>query len=99
MRRTARASLVAVGCLAAGCSRQPPQPEATTPSAADAPAEGTAGHLYVTNERSGDLSVIDIGTERVVATVPLGKRPRGIRASPDGTLLYVALSEIGRAHV
>jgi len=46
----------------------------------------------VTNERSGDLSVIDLATERVVATVPLGKRPRGIRVSPDRTRRYVALS-------
>jgi YVTN family beta-propeller protein len=46
----------------------------------------------VTNERSGDLSIIDLATERVVATVPLGKRPRGIRPSPDRSLLYVALS-------
>ena len=28
----------------------------------------------------------------VVATIPLGKRPRGIVASPDRSLLYVALS-------
>ena len=48
--------------------------------------------LFVTNERSGDLSVIDLGSNRVVATVPLGKRPRGIRVSPDGATLYVALS-------
>ena len=48
--------------------------------------------MYVTNEISGDLSVIDVATERVVATIPLGKRPRGLRASPDGALLYVALS-------
>ena len=54
--------------------------------------DGTAGTVYVTNEISGDLSVIDVATERVVATIPLGKRPRGLRASPDGTLLYVALS-------
>jgi len=54
--------------------------------------EGTAGTLYVTNEISGDLSVIDVATERVVATIPLGKRPRGLRASPDGSLAYVALS-------
>ncbi len=48
--------------------------------------------LFVTNERSGDLSVIDLASRRVVATVPLGKRPRGIRVSPDRTTLYVALS-------
>jgi YVTN family beta-propeller protein len=48
--------------------------------------------IYVTNERSGDLSVIDSTTHEVVSTVPLGKRPRGIHASPDGKFIYVALS-------
>src|SRR5688500_8608676 len=51
-----------------------------------------AGRLYVTNENSGDLSVIDTATRQVVATISLGKRPRGIKASHDGQLLYVALS-------
>ena len=48
--------------------------------------------VYVTNENSGDLSVIDASTLEVLATVPLGKRPRGIHASPDGKTIYVALS-------
>jgi YVTN family beta-propeller protein len=48
--------------------------------------------LYVTNENSGDLSVIDTATRQVIATIPLGKRPRGIKASPDGASLYIALS-------
>lgn len=47
---------------------------------------------YVTNEISGDLSIIDGRTLKVVATVPLGRRPRGIVASPDGRYLYIALS-------
>jgi len=56
-------------------------------------AEKPAGYrIYVTNERSGDLSIIDSTTHEVVSTVPLGKRPRGIHASPDGKLIYVALS-------
>lgn len=46
----------------------------------------------MTNEVSGDLRVIDSGTRKVIATVPLGKRPRGIHASPDQKTLYVALS-------
>jgi YVTN family beta-propeller protein len=48
--------------------------------------------VLVTNERSGDLSVIDGPTRQVIATLPLGKRPRGLKISPDGKLLYVALS-------
>jgi YVTN family beta-propeller protein len=47
--------------------------------------------VYVTNERSGDITVI--GSDfRVAATIPVGKRPRGIHASPDGRTVYVALS-------
>ena len=55
--------------------------------------EKPAGYrIYVTNEISGDLSVIDSTSMEVVLTVPLGKRPRGIHASPDGKTIYVALS-------
>jgi len=55
-------------------------------------AQAGGYRIYVTNERSGDLSVIDPATHEVIATVPLGKRPRGIHASPDGRTIYVALS-------
>jgi YVTN family beta-propeller protein len=54
--------------------------------------------VYITNESSGDLSVIDATTQAVVATIPLGKRPRGIAVSPDKTTLYVALSGSPAAH-
>ena len=48
--------------------------------------------VYVTNEASGNLTVIDAATNQVFATVPLGKRPRGIHFSRDGQQLFVALS-------
>jgi len=48
--------------------------------------------VYVTNEASGDVTVIDAATDRVLATIPVGKRPRGIQVSPDGKTVYVALS-------
>ena len=47
--------------------------------------------VYVTNEASGDLSIID-PVKMEAVTVPLGKRARGIHPSADGKLLYVALS-------
>ena len=56
------------------------------------PAESTAFRLYVTNEVSGDMTVVDSATYNVIATVPLGKRPRGIHPSPDRKTVYVALS-------
>jgi len=56
-------------------------------------AAQTAGYrVLVTNERGGTLTVIDGLTRKVIGTVPLGKRPRGLKLSPDGKLLYVALS-------
>jgi YVTN family beta-propeller protein len=48
--------------------------------------------VYVTNERSGDVTVIKGGDFSVAATIPAGKRPRGIHVSPDGKTVYVALS-------
>jgi len=48
--------------------------------------------VCVSNERSGTVSIIEGGTQRVIATIPVGKRPRGIHPSPDGKTLYVAVS-------
>jgi DNA-binding beta-propeller fold protein YncE len=56
-----------------------------------ATADEPAGYLVcVSNERSGDVTIIR--DDRTVATIPVGKRPRGIHAGPDGGSLYVALS-------
>jgi YVTN family beta-propeller protein len=49
-------------------------------------------HVYVTNERSGDVTVINGSDFSVAATIPVGKRPRGIHVSPDGKHVYIALS-------
>jgi YVTN family beta-propeller protein len=76
--------------LAAACSREPAKPAAPAP--ASAPPPPPAVRVYVTNETSGDLTIINGDTQAVMATAPLGKRPRGIQPSPDGKSLYVALS-------
>jgi NAD(P)-dependent dehydrogenase (short-subunit alcohol dehydrogenase family) len=36
------------------------------------------------------MTIIDSATSNVIATVALGKRPRGIHASPDRKTIYVA---------
>jgi YVTN family beta-propeller protein len=60
---------------------------------AEAPAARAAGDLaYVTNEDSRELTVVDVTTDSVVATIPVGTRPRGVAVSPDGRTVYVALS-------
>ena len=48
--------------------------------------------VYVTNEKSGDVTVISGVDFTVIGSFAVGKRPRGIHASPDGKTVYVALS-------
>ena len=48
--------------------------------------------VFVSNEKAGTVTVISGGDFKVTATIPVGKRPRGIHASPDGKIIYVALS-------
>src|SRR6187399_493766 len=66
----------------------------TKPEEAPKPVEKPAAtyHIYVTNEGSNNVSVIDPTTNEVTATVNVGKRPRGVHGSPDGKTLYIALS-------
>src|SRR5713101_5577257 len=95
MNRFATSIAIVLACGAAACGGS--EPPATTqtqqPATAEqAPAPPPAVGLYVTNEASGELSMIDAATQSVVATIPLGTRPRGVVGSPDGTLLYIALS-------
>lgn len=46
----------------------------------------------MSNENAGTVSVIDAHSAKTLVTIPVGKRPRGIRLSRDGKTLYVALS-------
>jgi len=80
VRKSASWLLLLAGALAlAGCGRS---------------GKSAAGSnlVFATNEFSGDLSIVDGASGRVLGTYPLGKRPRGIKLSPDGRTIYVALS-------
>src|SRR5690606_17029909 len=71
--------------MLAGCGERRQAEESTGSSTAaqqstsSAPAGSGSYGVYVTNEMSGDMTVIDGETHEVLATVALGKRPRGIR--------------------
>ncbi|HSD75438.1 MAG TPA: cytochrome D1 domain-containing protein [Steroidobacteraceae bacterium] len=47
---------------------------------------------YVSNEDGHSVTVIDTDKGTVIATIAVGKRPRGVKLSHDGTRLYVAVS-------
>ena len=51
------------------------------------------GRIFITNERSNTISVINGETLEVEGEIAIGERPRGIGISPDGTEVYVAVSE------
>src|SRR5450755_3660685 len=48
--------------------------------------------VYLSAEASGEIVVVDPEAAMVMVRIPVGKRPRGLKVSRDGRLLYVALS-------
>lgn len=84
MKRTLIA--LAASVIFVGCTSPPP----AAPPKKEEPKTGY--RIYVTNENSGDVTVIESSTMEVASTIPVGKRPRGIHTSTDGTKVYVALS-------
>jgi len=51
-----------------------------------------AERAYVSNEDDGTVTVIDADRGVAIVTIAVGRRPRGLALSPDGKLLYVAVS-------
>src|ERR1700681_4241190 len=84
------ASVFCVWAAACGSPAPAPARDAAPPS--PPPPAMPAVAVYVTNEASGDMTVIDATAQSAVRTISLGKRPRGLKVSPDHTRLYVALS-------
>jgi YVTN family beta-propeller protein len=56
------------------------------------PVCAEAARAYVSNEDGASVTVIDTARGEAVATVPVGKRPRGLKLSADGKQLYIAVS-------
>lgn len=52
-------------------------------------ASGSPGYLFVANPRSGDVSILDIDTRRVVAVTPVGTEPSYITITPDNQYALV----------
>jgi len=56
------------------------------------PADARAARAYVSNEDDGTVTVIDTQRLAAIATIAVGRRPRGLVLSHDGASLYVAVS-------
>jgi YVTN family beta-propeller protein len=91
--RSLRMTTVAGLVLAAACGKEQPSLGGRADTAGLSTGEAPPAELaYVTNEDSQELSVIDTRSDSVVATIPVGTRPRGVRVTPDGKTVFVALS-------
>jgi YVTN family beta-propeller protein len=85
-RSLTRAAVILALVLAAACGGS--EPAAPAPAAPPAPSL----RVFVSDETGGNIVVINGDTNEVMQTIPVGKRPRGIRVSRDGSQILVALS-------
>jgi YVTN family beta-propeller protein len=86
-------AILTAGALS-GSSCQRPAPDAAPEVAergAPLPARGGT-RVYVSDETNGRIVVIDAATHRIVRSIDVGKRPRGLRLGPDPRFLFVAVS-------
>lgn len=82
MRATRRLGAAIGMALVLGACSRPPAP-------ADQPRPA---RLFVSNETAGTVVIVDPAAGVVEDRISVGKRPRGLRLSRDGTRLFVALS-------
>jgi YVTN family beta-propeller protein len=105
-RALATFAALATGFGAAGCPNVRPDPDsidfnlpddAYWPDRSTCPGVGD-GRVLVTNNFSDTISVLDLATFDVVATVPVGlnpverEGPHHVAAAPDGEFYYVGIS-------
>lgn len=60
-----------------------------------APGAGAAPFAYVTNQASHDVSVVDLATDRNIATVPVDRGPAGVAVANATGSVFVAHPEAG----
>ena len=61
--------------------------------------QASAGIAFISNEKDNTITVLDIDALKVVKTVPVGKRPRGMVLSPDRKTLFICAGDDNRLDV
>lgn len=79
-RKTGALGLIMLAASACSRDHKAPPPSTSIPL------------VYVSDEEGGLVVVVDPDRAEVVARIPVGKRPRGLKLSRDGKQLFVALS-------
>ena len=86
------AGAAALAILACAGGSAPNSTASSSPAATPATANASGPRIYVSDELGTEVVVIDPAARQVVQRIAIGKRPRGIKLSPAGKNLYVALS-------
>jgi len=58
-------------------------------------ATGEADYLFVANPSSGEVTIVDIETRKVIAVVAVGRNPRLVAITPDGRYALVLNQDSG----
>src|SRR6478672_10682006 len=77
------AGLALAGCDSGGGGAASPTPAA--------PAGSPQGRIVTADQGSDSLSVIDVATDKVVATIKTGSQPHHVVPGPDGKTLWATL--------
>ena len=88
----ARLVLLVLCSSVVGCSSQCGK-SADLPSPWVQQASVPAPVVYVSNEGSGDISVVDTGDDRELGRIAVGKHPGALRLSRDEKQLYVVVGQ------
>jgi YVTN family beta-propeller protein len=72
-------------------------PAGRDPESFDLDPRGTTA--YLSNESTGEVSLVDLGSGAVRRTVSVGGEPEGVETSPDGAEVWVTSEEEGAVYV
>ncbi len=72
-------------------------PSGQDPECFDLSVDGK--RLFISNEETAELSVLELESGQVVRRVPVGKEPEGVTLRPDGNVVYVTSEEEGSVSV
>ncbi len=84
-------ALAALTTLAAGCGDTAPNGDAGRPT--------PQGRIMTANQGANTVSVIDVATDSVYATVPTGDSPHHVLPTPDGKEFWVTLYKANHLQV
>jgi YVTN family beta-propeller protein len=48
-----------------------------------------ARRLFISNEETAEVTVLDVSTGKVTRMVPVGREPEGVTVRPEGKVVYV----------